>query len=216
MPMLPIMLRLQNKRCVIVGGGRVAARKLIALHAALAQITVISPQLCDEFRPYLGDPSITFLNGCYTSDLLANLRPLLVFAATDDSAVNRQVLDDAHTIGALVDLADDANASDFHSMAAVQRGSLTFAISSEGTSPALTRHARERLEILFGDEYTTFSLWLETLRPLIRDQYATQAERGALWDRLMESDVLTYLRHGNEANARALVWQITGIDPLPF
>lgn len=215
--MLPVMLRLHNRRVVIVGGGRVAARKMAGLLPTGALITVISPEFCEWFTsaPALNDTgagTIDLQQTRYIPGSLATFQPLLVFAATNDPATNRQVIDDAQTLGVLADNVDDAAQSDFHSMAVVQRGLLTLAVSTEGASPALVRHARRRLEDSFGAEYITFSQWLETLRPLVRARVTAQAERAGIWDRLLKSDVLTYLREGKEAEARALVRQISGVD----
>lgn len=211
------MLRIDNKACVIVGGGRVAARKATNLLAANARLTIISPDFCEAIHrliPSEEQPAgtLSLLHTRYKPGMLAVFQPFLVFATTDDPAINRQVLDEAHTLGALVGVADDPERSDFHSMTTVQRGLLTLAVSTEGASPALVQHARQRLETAFGVEYATLSTWLQTLRPIIRQRVDTQAERAALWDRLLKSDVLPYLREGNEDKARAVVRQITGVE----
>ncbi len=207
--MYPVMLRLHNRRCVIVGGGQVAARKVPALLAAGALLTAISPAF-DALFNSMPEHQVNLIRSIYQPGLLADLRPFLVCCATDDPAVNEQAATEAHTLGALVDRADEADASDWHTMAVVQRGDLILAASTGGASPALTRHARQRLETAFGEEYTQFSAWLRMLRPRLRERISTQAERATIWKTLIDSDVLTYLKQGDEPMARALVHQITG------
>src|SRR5438105_1739159 len=137
MKLYPLALRLEGRRCVVVGGGNVAARKIPDLLAAGAQITVISPDLVPLLLAASQRQEIDWRPVAYAPGQIAALRPLLVFAATDSAAINREVAAEARTIGALVDSVDGSDAGDFSSMAAVRRGPITVAISTGGASPAL-------------------------------------------------------------------------------
>lgn len=208
------MLRLAKRRCVIVGGGQVAARKAAGLLAAGALLTVVSPAFDDLFNAIpinaMAEAELHRISSVYQPGMLTDLRPFLVCTATQDALVNQQAAAEAMALGALLDRADDAEAGDIYTMAVVQRGDLTLAVSTGGASPALTRHVRQRLEMLFGQEYAQLSAWLRLLRPRLRQRLPQQAERAKVWNTLIESDVLTYLKQGDEATARALVRRITG------
>jgi precorrin-2 dehydrogenase / sirohydrochlorin ferrochelatase len=205
-PLYPVMLRIENQLCVIVGGGAVAARKVADLLAAGAQVMVISPALHPTLEDAGNTETIIIQRELYTVGLLRGLnpKPLLVFAATDDPALNAQIAFDARAIGSLVDVLDDASASDFASMAQIRRGDISIAISTSGASPALSAHLREVIELVFGDEYATLAAWMRESRASIRQAIHTQAERRNLWHTVIDSAVLDHLRNGDTEVARKL------------
>jgi siroheme synthase-like protein len=205
-PLYPIMLRLEKRLCVIVGGGPVAARKAADLLAANAQVMVISPVLHPQLEAAATTSAITVRREVYTTGLLQSLnpKPLLVFAATDDSVVNAQVASEARAIDILVDVLDNGVDSDFVSMARVQRGDITLALSTGGVSPALTAHLREKIEHLIGNEYSTLAAWMRDSRSSVRETVSTQTERRDLWRNVINSDVLDHLLTGDLDAARAL------------
>jgi precorrin-2 dehydrogenase/sirohydrochlorin ferrochelatase len=198
----PLLLDLRGRRVVVVGGGGVAARKVGDLLETSAHITVISPALHHDLAA-LGD-QIEVRLIAYEPGILAELRPLLVFATTDSPEANRQVAAEARELGFLVSVADDSVDGDFSSMAAVRRGSITLAVATDGASPALTAHLREKLEAAVGEEYTTLAGWLGELRPLIRGKATLEARRD-LWQAIIASPALERLRAGDEAGARAII-----------
>ena len=133
MPTLyPVMLNLEGRTCVIVGGGVVAARKVNHLLEADAQVTVISPVLHPHLSELSAAGKITVHQVLYTTGMLADLRPFLVFTATDNLSINQQVADEARSLGALVNSVSDQGERDFINMAAVQRGDITIALSLGG------------------------------------------------------------------------------------
>lgn len=204
----PVLLSLHEKRCVIVGGGRVAARKAAGLLDAGARVTVISPLLDSALAELHAQGSIEAAQRPYASGMLAQYRPLLVFAATDSAAVNRAVLDEARALGVLANAADEADAGDFHTMAVIRRGQVTVGIGTGGASPALTAHLRQTLEAAIGSEYDTLAAWLLELRPAVRAHISTQDARAAFWQRVIESPVLDHLRAGDEGAARQVFDQL--------
>lgn len=196
----PIVLDLTNKPCVVVGGGKVAARKIAGLSEARARVTVISPELAPETD--IQQQQFHWLRQAYTSSMLADLQPLLVFAATNDPEINQRIKFDAQAIGALVNVTDLSTESDFSSMATVHRPPLTIAFHSGGASPALVKHVREQVENLIGDEYSILAEWLGSLRAYTVEQISTQAERQQLYESLLTADILLLLREGKNDAAR--------------
>lgn len=198
----PILLELRGRRVVVVGGGKVAARKVGDLLIAGADVTVISPTLCDELAEMRD--RLAWREAEYAPGMLTKIYPLLVFAATDSPEVNRQVAEEARTHGVLVNTTDDNSAGDFMNMATIRRAEITIALATGGASPALAAHLRERLENTIGDEYVTLARWLGELRPLVKAQIPAE-QRAALWQAILASDVLAHLRDGDEAGARAMI-----------
>ena len=91
-----------------------------------------------------------------------------MIAATDQPDVNRQVAEEAHTLGALVNVVDKSAPSDFQNMSTIHRPPITVAIHTGGTSPALAQHLRTVLDETLGEEYATLAGWLGELRPQIQ------------------------------------------------
>ncbi len=198
----PILLLLEGRRVVVVGGGQVAARKIADLLAAGAQVAVISPTLTEALHALVGKGAIFWHEEHFTSGKLRELKPLLVFAATDSPAVNAQVIADAHAAGVLVSAVDDTPGGDFSNMAAVHRGRVTLAVATDGASPALAAHLRRRMEMAIGEEYEVLADWLAELRPIVLRNLHSPEARRALWQAILDSSVLKLLRHGDEIAAR--------------
>lgn len=144
-PPYPIALNLAGRSCVVVGGGRVGARKTRGLIAVHALVTVISPALCDELQSLADEGVIRAQIKPYESGDIGALKPVLVFAATNDPAVNRAVADEARQCGALVNTTDDRTAADFHNMPSARRGNITVAVSTRGNHPTLAKALAARL-----------------------------------------------------------------------
>lgn len=189
---------------MIVGGGRVGARKAASLLNTGAIVHVISPVLHPMLQKLLDDNVVRAEITPYAPGALAGLSPSLVFAATDDPAVNRQVADEARSLGAWVDIADAGTEGNFLSMSSFQRGPMTIAVSSGGVSPALAIHLREKLERVSGDEYATLAEWMAERKPYIHEKISSQAGRSHLWKSIVESSILEDLRQGDAVHARAL------------
>lgn len=198
----PVMLDLEGRTCVIVGGGEVAVRKAEHLLAAGARLTIISPQLHPNLIRLVETGQITVQNNLYTPGTLAALKPLLVFAATDNNKINQQIVNEARSLGALVNAADEQGERDFINMAVVQRGDITISLSTGGAAPALLSHLQERVGQMVGEEYSTLVDWMAQVRPIVQAEIASQPARAALWRQMMESSVLDMLRQGDINAAR--------------
>ncbi len=203
----PIMLDLQGRLVVVVGGGRVAARKVADLLEAGTQIILISPTLHPDLAA-LGNRiehyQTVYVPGMMTEMIDWDLNPLLVFATTDSPEVNQQVADEAHDLGILVNRADHGSGHDFSSMATIRRGDITIATATGTASPALAAHLRRKIEAEIGVEYATLARWLAELRPFVKTNVPS-ADRPTLWRTIINSAVLDYLRAGDEAGARAII-----------
>lgn len=202
------MLHLAERACVIVGGGAVGSRKATGLLSTGAKITVISSALDPVLENLAEEGKITILRQLYLPGMLGELQPFLVFAATNDAVVNCQIADEAHSLGALVDVADSSAENDFAGMATTRRGSITVAFSTGGVSPALATHLRVRVEQVIGEEYATLARWLAESRPQVQATASAQPERAVFWHHLLESSVLEDLHRGDESAARVLFDQL--------
>ena len=141
----PIVLDLTGVPVVVVGGGRVALRKIQGLLDAHADVTVVAPSAVDEIR----DLSVQVVARAYESGDLATAR--LVITATDDPVVNAKVAADAAGRGIWVNSADDPANCTFTLPAIARAGPITVAVSTGGASPALASHLRTEIEAWLND-----------------------------------------------------------------
>jgi uroporphyrin-III C-methyltransferase / precorrin-2 dehydrogenase / sirohydrochlorin ferrochelatase len=144
----PIALNLFHESVLVVGGGRLAARKLPELVRSGAQITVIAPEIHDSVRRL--DTSLHLLERTFEAGDEAGYR--LVFTLTDNPEVNALVSDRCRQQGILCNRADEASQGDFQVPGVIRRGSVTLTVSTGGSVPGLTRLLKRRLETLFGAE----------------------------------------------------------------
>jgi siroheme synthase-like protein len=139
----PIVLRLQGKRCLVVGGGQVALRKVEGLVAAGARVTVVAPEVAEGLTRLAHDGVVTVERRAYRADDVAGA--WLVFAATDEPAVQQAVFDDAEQAGVWVNAADDPDRCAFFLPAVHRRDPVVVAVSTQGASPALAGWLRDRM-----------------------------------------------------------------------
>lgn len=197
------LIGLEEARCVVVGGGQVAARKVAALRQAGARPQVISPFVCEALQRQAEADEIELIQRGYQPGDLEGAR--LVIAATDDPATNKAVWQEAQARGSLVNVVDDPPHCNFYVPATVRRGALTLSISTAGNSPALARRIRQALEQQFDTVYEHYLALLGRLRPLIQETVPDLQCRKALWEDLLDSEILDLLRAGayDAAEARA-------------
>lgn len=204
----PVGLRVAGRRCVVVGGGRVAMRKVAGLLEAGATVHVVSPALTAELARLAEAGSITVDRRAYQPGDLRGA--FLVIAATNARAVNAAVAAEAAAERALVTVGDDPAAGDVAGVSVIRRDGLTLAISTEGRSPAFARLLREELDAFLTPERLALLALLAAEREAARRQGRTiPAER---WRAAATPDLLALLRRGEHEAARrqlqAALWDV--------
>lgn len=195
----PVFLNISGRKCVVVGGGQVARRKVKALLERGAQVEVISPALCSELNRLAESGEIKVRRRRYQAGDLPGA--LIAIAATDDRDINQEVVREARSGGVLANVVDDAVDSDFIVPSYVQRGNITIAISTAGSSPALARKIRTRLEQEFGDEYASLSLLIEEVRTELKRQGIKVDSVN--WQQALDLDLMIgLLKKGEREKAR--------------
>jgi siroheme synthase-like protein len=164
----PLCLEMTERRCLVVGGGPVAERKVAGLLESGARLTVVSPSATDRLRDWARADRVRLrLREYAASDLRGHS---IVFVATDDGRVNAEVARDARAAGVLVNAADDPAHCDFILPAVLRRGELTVAVSTGGASPALARTVRDELDAyLDREEYPALARVAADARRTLRD-----------------------------------------------
>jgi len=202
-PSLPVQIRLQDRLCVILGGGRVALRKALKLKDAGAVVRVIAPSLEGdaaawasleiehEARPY-GGP--------------ADLKAFLVVAATNDAEANAQIARDARLQGAMVLRADAPGDSDISFPSTLRRGALSVSFATDGRCPALAARLRREAEVRYDAHYEVFLDLIAELRAEPRFKALPGRDRERILTEIAESDLLASLGWEQPETVRAAIF----------
>ncbi|MCU6711077.1 bifunctional precorrin-2 dehydrogenase/sirohydrochlorin ferrochelatase [Paenibacillus sp. J5C_2022] len=191
----PIMMRLQGKRCLIVGGGPVAERKLEGLLAAAADdIVLVSPDATTEIEKLAAAGRLRWERRRYREEDLAGA--WLVFAATGDKELNASIGRLAECSGRLTNVAHESELGSFITPSILRRGELLMTVTASGNSPSFSRLLRKELEEHYGDEYGRAVERLGQLRELALEQLAD----GKLRRAVLEQAAGEALAGGNEHN----------------
>lgn len=204
----PININLAHRRCLVVGGGSVAERKVETLLEFGAEVIVIAPELTPALSDLVEKRLIQHVamsyrsDISYRSDLSDRLHgAFLVFAATDDREVNKRVSADCRSRGILVNVVDDPELCTFFVPAILRRDDLIISVSTSGKSPAMARWLREKLEKDYGLEYGQLADILGELRDEVKAKYPDPADRNQAYLRILGSDVLDLLTAGKQSEA---------------
>lgn len=192
----PIMLNLTNKKCVIIGGGSVAARKLTSLLKAKAAVTVIAPEFCAELISAGKNANCTLINDVYHSRYLADA--FLTVAATDNKEVNRTVTNEAPF---LCNNITEPELSNFTVPSVIEQGNITLAIATGGI-PAYTRLLKKYLTDKLHVNFAEFNEFLYTIRQEVKQIPSTPKERTDFWRQSLTPEIITLLESGNISEAK--------------
>ncbi len=202
----PIVLTgLHKMRCVVVGGGSVAERKVEGLLECAALVTLISPELTDQLQAWHAEGRFEHINRAFRGGDLAGAA--LAIAATSDRAANAEVAREAHQVGILVNVVDDPDAGTFNTVAAVRQRHLLLAVSTGGASPAVAALVRHKLETMFGPEYGELLALLAELRQGAMREVPAH-KRPHIWRRLASDEVLDWLRAGQRERVQKYAQQL--------
>ncbi|MFZ5652460.1 MAG: precorrin-2 dehydrogenase/sirohydrochlorin ferrochelatase family protein [Bacillota bacterium] len=138
---------MENRLCLVVGGGRVAERKAASLLECGASVRLVSPEITSGIKSLAKAGKIEYIRDRYHSRHLEGV--FLVIGATDEDDVNGRVSSDSMERGLLVNVVDDPPRGNFYVPAVVRRGPLQIAVSTDGNSPMLAGKIRRRLEECF-------------------------------------------------------------------
>lgn len=196
----PVFLDLRTRPCAVIGGGQMAEAKVLALLAAGARVTVVNPDVTPRLAALEAKEQIAIRRRAYQPGDLTGM--WLVIAALDDRTTNRQIWEEAEQRGILLNAVDDLPHCSFIAPAIYRQGDLAIAISTAGKSPALAVRLRERLAEIVGPEYATLLNLLGDVRAEVARRVPELRVRTALWYRVVDADVIEFVRRGDVEGAR--------------
>lgn len=181
----PIMLAIEGKKAVVVGGGRVAFRKVRNLVDAKAEVTVISPELTGELQGLMSEGEMTWINREFQEGDLEGA--MVVIAATDQPEINQRVLEDA-TDHQLVNVVDDPKSGNFQVPASLKRGRLTIAVSTDGASPFLAKKIRDDIGEPYPESFDHYLEFLEDCREQVKQTELSPMFRKKILQQLVDPE----------------------------
>lgn len=200
----PIHANIEGRKCLVVGGGKTAERKVATLVRYGGKVVVVSPAATARLRSYAQKRKILWHKRQFKLTDLSGA--FLVFSATDSETLNREIGQEAKKRTILVNVVDTPEDCDFISPSLVERGHLTISISTAGLAPLLSKHIRKDLEHYFGREYRRYTLLVAKVRSaLVRDKTVTAQEKKKKLKELLSLPIIDQLARGNRVYYRALL-----------
>ena len=213
MQALPIFINITNRRCVVIGGGEVAARKVTMLLKANAAVALYSPELCHELRDLALAKRITHINSNFEPNQLEGA--CLVIAATDDDVVNSSVSVAAISLNIPVNVVDSPALCTFTMASIVERSPIVIAISSEGNAPVLARYIRTKIETMLPAGYGRIAEIAGEFRDKVKAKFSTTQERRIFWEGVLQGPVVERVLSGQVQAARGLLQNmIDNVDTI--
>jgi uroporphyrin-III C-methyltransferase/precorrin-2 dehydrogenase/sirohydrochlorin ferrochelatase len=201
MEYLPLFIKVANQRCLLVGGGDVARRKLEWLVQAGAHVSVVAPEIDAAVRELAAGHCEIHLRKFESGDVVGNI---LVVAATNDTAINQGVHAAATKAGILINTVDDVGLSTAIFPSIVNRDPVAVAISTGGRSPTLARRLRALIEAHLPSRLGTLAESLGRWRSRVGSVVPDLASRRRFWDMLLDGPVSNAVYEGNLDLAEAL------------
>jgi len=204
----PICLDIQNRNCLVVGGGSVGTRKVITLLNCGADVTVVSPAASAHLQELANNGSIILKNRTFRFSDLAGM--FLVCSATDNQDLNRQIHAKAEDLGLLCNVADRPEVCNFILPSIVNRGDLIIAISTSGQSPALAKKLRQDLQKVFGNEYAEFLKLMGAVRKKLLSRDHRPEAHKHLFEQLINGGLVDMIKEHKLSDINALLLKILG------
>lgn len=200
MQALPIFINITHRRCVVIGGGDVAARKVTMLLKANAAVALYSPELCHELRDLVDAGKISYTNENFDKTQLEGA--CLVIAATDDEAVNTSVSVAAKALNIPVNVVDSPALCTFTMASIVERSPIVIAISSEGNAPVLARYIRTKIETMLPASYGRIAEIAGEFRDKVKAKFSTTQQRRIFWEGVLQGPIVERILSGQDEAAR--------------
>jgi len=199
MDFLPIFMNIRGQRCLVVGGGDVAERKVALLRQAGAAVTLVSPELTDDLKAMADGGELEYRQGVFAESDLDGVA--LVIAATDDEQVNRSVSELAGQRQVPVNVVDNPELCSFIVPSIIDRTPVQIAVSTGGASPVLARLLRARLESAIPSAYGRLASMVESFRDKVKARFTEVNARRIFWEGVLQGRVAELVFAGKDEDA---------------
>jgi uroporphyrin-III C-methyltransferase/precorrin-2 dehydrogenase/sirohydrochlorin ferrochelatase len=210
MQALPIFMNINQRLCVVIGAGEVAARKVTMLLRAQASVTVYAPEICPTLADLVEAGRIRYEQARFADQQLSGA--CLVIAATNDLQVNTAVSLTAQANNIPVNVVDAPALCTFTMASIVERSPIVIAISSEGNAPVLARYLRSKIETMLPAGYGRIAAIAGEFRDKVKSKHATSQARRIFWEGVLQGPIVERILAGQEAAARIGLDQLLADD----
>ncbi len=201
MKFYPVNLNLENKKCFVIGGGEVAARKIFGLLEAGAKVEVIAPEVCKKISDLATERKITLRLEKYSAEKISD--GIILVAATNDFELNKKILEDGRQKNFLVNVVEGE--SDFNVPSKIQRENFLLTISTGGNSPAFSKFVRENLEREFDKNFGEGLKIISRYRQEVKNILQNHEDRKKFWRGVLTSEMWKLLKNGELEKAEAKI-----------
>ena len=191
MKFYPVNINVENRKCVVVGGGKIAYDKIIGLLEAGAQIDVIAPKICPQLEKI--SDRVNIIRENYSAEKISS--GVILIAATNNSELNAQIAADARAKNFLVNIVDDIS-SDFIVPSRIRRGDFLLAISTGGSSPAFSKFTRKMLEQEFSENFGAAVDLISKYRQQVIKKFPTHELRIKFWKEILTPEIWEIIKRG--------------------
>lgn len=205
MEFLPIFYNINNKACLVVGGGDVAERKVMLLLQAGARVSVVAPAISSALIELAARGDIDHRAEPFQSEHLRD--QVLVIAATDDQALNRRVSEDCQQLRIPVNVVDNPELCTAIMPSIIDRSPLLIAISSGGKSPVLARLLRAQLETVVPVAYGRLAAMAGRFRKYVKQKITQPGKRRQFWERVLQGRLTELVLAGKDKTAEEYLLQ---------
>ncbi|HAU10005.1 MAG TPA: uroporphyrinogen-III C-methyltransferase [Gammaproteobacteria bacterium] len=214
MDFFPVYLKLTDASCLVVGGGKIAERKIDLLRRAGARVTVVSPTLIPALRIAKNEGQISHQAMLFSADALEGHS--LVIAATNQENINRRVALAAKQRNIPVNVVDRPDLCSFIIPSIVDRSPVIIAISTGGASPILARLLKSRLETLIPATYGRLAALARAFRADVQARFSNARDRRIFWEDILQGPTAELVFARRESEARESLKQaLSTTDPTP-
>ena len=203
----PIHVNIEGRKCLVVGGGKTAERKVKTLLRYGGKVVVITPKATEGIRRISQQKKIRWHKRAYKNSDLNHA--FLAISATDDESLNREISREAKKRGILINVVDSLQNCDFISPSLVERGHLRLSISTEGLAPLLSKKIRQDLEKKFGSEYRQYTqLIAKVRRAILTNKEYSEKEKRKKLEHLLSLNIIGKLKSGGKVHYRTILKQL--------
>ena len=189
----PINLNIENKNCVVIGGGQVALRKICGLLEAGALVKVIAPEICAEVEELFLRGEISLVREKFSAEMLGD--EIILIAATDNPEVNRQAAEIARSKKILVNVVNEAGGN-FNVPSRIRRGEFLLTISTGANSPAFSKFVREMLESELDENFGAGLKIISRYRREVKRLLPNYKTRKIFWQKILTREFWQLLKSG--------------------
>ena len=206
----PIYLDIRDKRCVVIGGGDVAERKVFSLLNAGAKVTVVSPAVTAVLKGISEAGRLEIKERPFSKRDLKGA--FLAYAATDNEDINYKISEEARKMGVLLNIVDKPEMCDFILPSVVERGPLSIAISTGGASPAFAKRLRLEMEERYGEEYALFLEIMAAIRRKLLTKEVESVKKRKFFNKLASSSIPEMIKVGRWKDVDRTIISLLGED----